>query len=318
LEFARVLRQELDQYNIVLLDSAWTAYGVISGYECKRANIPYLIYAHGAFSSISLQKSWFKKKVWWRIFDKTLYAKADAVIALTDAETRDIQTMGVSTPVMQIPNGVDVGIFSRPEPGDILEKQYPQIIGRRIILFLGRLGPGKGLNLLIPAFKQVNIRFPDTILVLVGPGDKGYERFVKKLIHKHKLENASLLTGLVIGTKKVNWLHSTDVFVLPSYGEGFSMSTLEAMASGVPVVITQTCNFPEVEKHNAGIITDTEVNSIAEGICQILHDRSAAFQMGQNGKNLVATQFSWQDISRETATFSQKIIKKHNIRIQQW
>lgn len=307
-ELFQFLRHNVSLYDIVLLDSGWTSYGVLSGFECNRAGVPYLIYAHGCHSPMHLRKSLFKKKLWWWAFDRSLYNRAAATVALSKAEISYLCSMGVVTRIEHIANGVEMDALENAETREAIDLQFPQIRGKRIVLFLGRLEPIKGLDLLIPAFVKVHQKFPKAILVIAGPDDRGYIKVVRHLIQQCNLMKDVLLTGLVTGAKKVGLLRSAEAFVLPSYGEGFSMTALEAMACGKPVILTQACNFPEVEEFHAGLLVESNSCSIAGGICQILQDRSGGSQMGHNGKKLVIERFSWQDIARKTDDLCRNIL----------
>jgi len=161
---------------------------------------------------------------------------AAAVQALTEEEKRSIHRFGVSAPVVTIPNGVSLEDFLDLPSGEVFEQDYPHLQGKIVILYLGRLHPLKGLDLLIKATRLLAIQRKDVHVVIAGPDTEGYRKAA---------------------------LSRADIFVLPSYAEGFSMALLEAMASGLPVVITPQCHLPEVAHAKAGFVVEPQAEALA-------------------------------------------------------
>jgi glycosyltransferase involved in cell wall biosynthesis len=216
---------------------------------------------------------------------------------LTSKEASQIRAQGIKAPVVVVPNGLDVDDFSRPERLDV-SIQTPWISGlakkRRRVLFLGRIHPKKGLDLLLSAWAGLGGLQKNWELVIAGPDEKGHLNEIKKLAGGLGLEDSIHFTGPVTGEVKNALLYSADLFVLPSYSEGFPMSLLEAMACGVPVVATRACNFPDVSTQQAGWECEATVPSVLEVLKHSLSESDLALrQRGENGRRLVQERYTW-------------------------
>ena len=99
---------------------------------------------------------------------------------------------------------------------------------------------------------------------------------------------------MLLGEDKLAALRDSDLFVLPSYSENFGIAVVEAMACGLPVVISNRVNiWREVAEAGAGVITDCEPSQVAEAILKLVDDRGLRMKMGKNGKRLVEENFTW-------------------------
>jgi len=307
-ELRAQVRARLPRTDVVLLSSSWTSYGIATGTECRRAGTPYILYAHGSYDPARLRRGWLKKKFWWWAFDRRLYDHAAAVIALTKAEVEQIRTMRVKTRTDQIPIGVDTVQLTVRTSRAELEERYPELRGHLIVLFLGRLHPIKGVDVLIKSFARVRLRVPKALLVIAGPSEGSYAEEIYRFVRDQNLEDAVLLTGEVRTLDKASLLHEAAVFCLTSYGEGLPAAALEAMYCGTPVVLSEGCNLPEIEEVGAGYVTNLDPHRVADAIITLLQDDKAREQMGENGRRLVSERFTWREVARKTAALCEDIL----------
>ncbi|MBL7144465.1 MAG: glycosyltransferase [Phycisphaerae bacterium] len=301
------VRQALPNTDIVLLSSSWTSYGVAAGIECRRAGIPYILYAHGCYDPVRLRKGRLKKLLWWFALDRKLYKHAASVIALTKAEVKQIKSMGVKSRIEQIPIGANVDQLKIKTPQAELERKFPQLTGRPIVLFLSRIESIKGVDLLVKSFAEVHVRVPDAILVIAGPHETQYARKIRDLIRDIRLSDSVILTGEVTSEDKAALLNRASVFCLTSHGEGLPAVVLEAMYCRTPVVISQGCNLPEVEHAQAGCVTNLDPSTIAHKITTLLLDGQSRSKMADNAKRLVDKQFTWPKVASKTAALCERI-----------
>jgi glycosyltransferase involved in cell wall biosynthesis len=173
------------------------------------------------------------------------------------------------------------------------------------VLFLGRIGPQKGLDLLIPAFSKVAKTHRDVHLVLAGPDGKGYCSQVLQWVKDAGLKDRVTFTGYVPAELKLAAYVDSDVYVLPSYGENFGATVTEALACRSPVVISDHVNIcDEIGRAQAGVIVQCGVESLAEGIARVLDNAGEAESMGQRGRALVEREFTWEvALGRLTAVY---------------
>ena len=119
---------------------------------------------------------------------------------------------------------------------------------------------------------------------------------------------------MLVGEDKASALRESDVFVLPSYSENFGMAVVEAMAAGLPVVITKGVGISkEVESAGAGLIVEKDVNQVAEAILKVLQNLETAHQMGKAGRKLVEKEFSSEKVTEKFMEEYDKIIKNDKV-----
>jgi glycosyltransferase involved in cell wall biosynthesis len=177
--------------------------------------------------------------------------RAAAIHALSEAERRALEEFGVDCPVRVIPNGAPPRLFELPRGREPAERFWPALRHRRIALYLGRLWSEKGLDILPEAWLRAR-RGNEWTLVLAGPDYRGYEPVLRARIAALGVESTVLLTGAVEGDRKDALFGAAELFVLPSHGEGFSMSLVEAMAAGVPSLYTAECALPALAQCGGG------------------------------------------------------------------
>jgi glycosyltransferase involved in cell wall biosynthesis len=180
-----------------------------------------------------------------------------------------------------------------------LDQSFRALPEEKTILFVGRLHPIKGLDLLIQAYAQVCQEISDPVrLVLVGP-DQGSREILSRLATALGVRDRVVFTGPLFGPEKEAILWSADLFVMPSLTEGFSVAVLEAMAHRLPVIITDTCNFPEVVSEQAGLVVSRDVGRLARSLAVLLRDEERRKAMGRRGRHLVKKCFTWDSIAAQ-------------------
>jgi poly(glycerol-phosphate) alpha-glucosyltransferase len=224
-----------------------------------------------------------------------LLDRAARIQCLTRREVEQVRARGVRAPCVVIPNGVWCRDATARTGGKA-----------RALLFLGRLHPKKGLDLLIQAFAGLASEHPDVRLVIAGDdGGSGYGRQVRHMAERTGLPVASgegagqdgrariCFVGEVRGEQKEAWLARSHAFLLASYSEGLPVAVLEAMAHALPVVVTDACNVPEVADAGAGFVVAPDAGRLAEGIARLLTDDALRARCAANARRLVEERFAW-------------------------
>jgi Glycosyltransferase len=196
---------------------------------------------------------------------------------------------------------VTAGLF----PKRLREFQVP------IILFMSRIEPKKGLDLLIPALETILGSGIEFHFILAGsnPQDADYETQIKVQIHNSRLAKYTTITGFVSGDLKVELLTKADLFVLPSYYENFGIAVAEAMAAGVPVVISDRIHIAEdIQQAEAGWVGPLEVGAIANSIKSALLNPQERQRRGLNGKEYAKKHYNWEAIAQQTIDAYQQIL----------
>ena len=279
--FKQALRRQVNNFDIVHIHSIWN-YPTDSAMRiCKDSNVPYVVSPQGSLSSWAMRHKRLRKKLAY-FGERNLFNAAAAIHAVSPQEAREAKINRITASCSVIPNGVEPDIFENIAPDHELRRKLDLEPDTRLLLFLARLHPKKGLDILADAFARFSQNNNKWILIIAGSdaGD-GYQQQVQKLFRNAGVENRCRFIGEVCGTKKLELLLSVDAYVLPSYTEGLPISVLEAMAAGLPVIITSECNILEVKEYNAGRVIAVDADALANAFHDILNTPEYLIQMGK-------------------------------------
>lgn len=268
----------------------------------SRLGVPVVVSPHGTLPHGTGRTG--IKQLWDRLLGQRLLPHFDRVIALTATEADDARAIwagcGVALPderISIVPNGVHLDDFAALPPGGPFRARW-ELGDGPVVLFLGRLHERKGLQLLIPAFARVVRDAPGARLLIVGP-DEGMLPALQAQVRTHELAGHVIFTGLLTGADKLAALAAADVFALPAVGEGFSMAVLEAMACGLPVLLTPGCNFPEAAEAGAGLIVAREVDALQAALHSLLTGSDHRAGMGHRARALVEAHYTWPQVAAQ-------------------
>ncbi|KAA6464906.1 glycosyltransferase [Acidobacteria bacterium AB60] len=223
-------------------------------------HVPYFVYTHGMLDPWFNQRfpfKHFKKSLYWRLHMRRDLDEAAGVIFTCEKEME--RSISAFFPFQW--RGLVAPLGIAEPPGDHaaqlaeIHTRFPQLRGRRFLLFFGRVHPKKGCELLVHAFAQVAREAPNLQLVIAGPSDAPYLNLLQKKLTQAGLDNRTLFTGMVTGSLKWGLLRGADAFVLPSHQENFAIATIEAMAVDTPVLISDKVQiWPDVLRCGAGLV----------------------------------------------------------------
>lgn len=293
-QLAQWLRANIRDYDVVHLHGLFNYPNTVAARIAARANVPYILRPCGMLDPWCLRQSRIKKRAYLKLFDERTLLRAAAVSFTTQEEARVSYKVKGQAHGVVIPLGVNMdeeGSF----PAD--ELTFPENI--KIILFLSRLDPKKGLDLLLPALARLKTIRDDFFVVIAGNGRTAYETQIKQDIEAQGLEDIVKLVGFVEGSRKIGLLKQAACFVLPSYQENFGVSVAEAMSVGCPVVISDQVNIhEEVSAAQAGRVVPCDAGQLFVALNELLDDKASRHKMGRNGQALVEEQYSWARISK--------------------
>lgn len=294
--FRRLLASSLG----VHVHGLWQQSSAVAAPLARNTGKPYLISAHGMLESWALRSKRWKKSLYMALVERANLQGATCLHALTQSECEDYRRLGLHNPVAVIPNGVEVPTYVSEHK---FLDQFPNLRGKRLILFLGRIHFKKGLDILCQAWARLHAQWPETQLVLAGPDFEGTQAQIEQLIADLHLSRRVTFTGMLAGELKWSALAASEVFVLPSYSEGLSVSVLEAMGAARPVIITENCHLPEVAHHGCGWVIQPNVDELQAALSESLRLSSTEREeLGGRGKQLVASRYSWEVIGRQMSS----------------
>jgi glycosyltransferase involved in cell wall biosynthesis len=309
---ARALRQEIKGFDLVHVHSLYFFHDLVSGRYCRIFGVPYLIQPHGSLDPfIYWHHRWRKRFMEWGFQNRTI-RKASAIL-FTTAEERELAApFTFGTPGVVVPLGIDADEFAvMPEPGSF-RRRHPEIGDKRIILFFGRINFKKGLDILAKAYGAVARRRQDVHLVIAGPDNEGWGARVRTWLSEEGVLGRTTFTGMLLGPDKLAVLRDASMFVLPSYTENFGLAVIEAMAVGLPIIISDKVNiWREVESAGAGKVVPCEAGKLTEAILDLLDKPEMAREIGQKGQALVRDEFHWPDIALRLQETYAILIERH-------
>ena len=226
LGFAPSLQRELQQHSpdVVHLHGLFTWSSHLASSAARRGT-PVLVAPHGMLAPWALGRSAWKKRLFLAMVEAKNLRRASCFHALNEAEARHIRAFGVRQPIVILPNGIASKVLDAPPVSSRLEEFFPDLAGRRRMLFLGRIDPVKNLVGLVQAWGALHregaLARNDWVLVLAGPDWRGHRRVVEEVVRQQGLEGVVSFTGPLQGEIKQAALEQSDAFVLASFTEGF-------------------------------------------------------------------------------------------------
>ena len=254
------LRQHGDNYDRVIVHGLWQYVSFAAWRRYARTSTPYFVFPHGMLDP------WFKRtfplkhlKKWlyWPWAEYRVLRDASAVIFTSEEERLQAQQSFWLYRCREkiSPLGINAPAPLSVQPSQKFFGQFPISRDKKVLLFLGRLHPKKGCDLVIDAFRKLNPA--NTVLVLAGPDQIGWE----KELRARAEDLPVVFTGMLQGELKQAAFARADAFILPSHQENFGMSVVEALAAGLPVLISNRVNiWREVEGDHAGYVETDDLS----------------------------------------------------------
>jgi glycosyltransferase involved in cell wall biosynthesis len=298
LPLANALREKIKVFDIVHIHSLYLFHSMISGYYCRKFNIPYLIRPHGTLDPFIYKRHRYRKFIIESLFENKNIKNAAAIHFTSEKEKALAASYIFKTPSIVIPNGLNVIDYKSLPVLGMFRSCYPETLGKKIILFFGRINFKKGLDILVRSFAKIAKARDDVHLVITGPDNEGFGDKVRGWLKEQGILDRATFTGMLLDKEKLSVLRDADIFVLPSYSENFGISVIEAMACGIPVVISDKVNiWREVVLNGAGKVAACDSDRFADMISYLLDNPEEARLMGKNGKTLAIERFQWSSVA---------------------
>lgn len=294
------LLQDIDsrslKIDIAHLHGVWSPIVAAMGSALRKRRIPYVVSSHGSFSPGIRQRQVVRKWGFRVLFGLRLVNKSLFVHIHSQDEARDAQDFGVTAPIFVAEQGVSRDAIPSGLTANWLADKFPQHKSSFKMLFLGRLDPWhKGIDRLLEAVSIARAEVPNIVLFLVGPKKRRYSSEIPRLITKLGLSDHVVLVGPLYDPQdKYSALISSDLFVLTSRFEGFPLTVLEALACGVPVLVTKGTNAGGMlADKRAGIVCEGRAKEIASAIVKAASTPDQLRSMAARGMELVKSQ-TWE------------------------
>ncbi|MBU1820219.1 MAG: glycosyltransferase [Bacteroidetes bacterium] len=299
MEMYAYLKAHLHEFDIVHIHGIWH-FGSLAPFLFKH-RVPIVITIHGLLDQWAIGHHKWKKDLVTALYQKRILKKADLIHINNADEQGDVSRYLGYQPknLVTIPNGIRMEEFAILPAKGIFREHFGIPRDKKLILFMGRLNIKKGLDLLLPAFADyVNSR-QDAVLVLAGPDD-GYQATVEAFIEDNQLQESIKLVGMLTGDVKKAALSDADIFALPSYSEGFSIAVLEAMAAGVPALVSGRVGFDNaIEEHSAAVVVPLTHEGVRDGLFLVLGNSEHRNQLVNNALKMLQNKFDIRAVARK-------------------
>ena len=307
-ELFRYLQQHIRDYDVIHCHGLWH-FGVLAPFLLNRS-VAKVVTIHGVLDRWTYAHNNWKKQIIDTLAQKAFLRRANLIHLYNTNEREDLlRYLGYPHPnVVIIPNGVKMSDFAQLPPKGTFRRAFNLPANRKMVLFMSRLNAKKGLDLLLPAFRDYVRQHPDTVLVLAG-GDDGYAATTRQFIEQHNLGDSVRMVGMLTGDDKKAALADADLFTLPSYSEGFSIAVLEAMAAGTPTLVSDRVGFGEtIREHEAAGLVELTPDGVRAGLERLLGNNALRQRISRNATDLLRAQYDIDIVAKRLLDEYAKIV----------
>ena len=301
LPFAKWLDGHVSDYDLVHIHSVFNHSSISAARSCRKREVPYIVRPLGTLDPWGMSQKSFRKKLFWFGGLKQLLSGAAAIHYTSEPEQRAVEeTLGLKHGAV-IHLGVEDGESSGSGDRQLLRSEFPTLRTHPFVLFMSRLHPKKGLENLLKAFLALvdQEEFSDWRLMVAGDGSPEYARTLKQLTSSNAAEEQILFTGWLDGGMKEAVLREASLLALPSHQENFGLCVMEALARGVPVLISPQVNLaPQIENAGAGWVSELDGAQLKSTLAEALRSKQERTARGMAGQTL-AKAFAWPIIARQ-------------------
>lgn len=285
----RALRREANAAEVVHNHGLWMMPNVYPGWAVRGTTCRLVMSPRGMLSAWALRQSVWKKRLMWFLGQERFLHAAHCLHATSELEYQEIRDAGLRAPVAIIPNGVDIPAEPNGFGG-----------GPRRLLFLSRLHPKKGIDILLHAWQRIEPRFPEWELQIVGASDPpGYQEQMERLSHSLGIRRA-YFPGPVFGPDKTRMFQQAELFVLPTHSENFGLAVAEALAHGLPAIVTKGAPWSGLETRDCGWWIEQGIDSLADCLQSALALSPADLRdKGCRGREWMEQEFSWNKVGQK-------------------
>ncbi len=295
--FARWLIDNVSRYDVVHIHAVFNHACLAAARACRKRNIPYIVRPLGTLVPWSMNQKPIRKSLFWHVVGRRMLSNAATVHYTALAEQQATETSLCLNHGTVMPLGVDTDSLNVKDTQSSVS-EIPRLAGHPYVLILSRLHPKKGLDIFLQAFLSVVDRpeFAAWRLVLAGDGPTEYVELLREKISSHKAKESVLFSGWLEGDLKINVLRHAALLALPSHHENFGLCVMEALACGVPVLVSPHVNLAAaVSQAGAGWIVPVQKEPIELALIDAFSRSAERDKRGKSGRDL-SLQFSWKHI----------------------
>ncbi|KOY50658.1 glycosyltransferase [Polaribacter dokdonensis] len=277
--------------------------------RAKKHKIPYVVSPHGMLEDWSLSHNKLIKYLALFIYQRKDIARSSCIHVTAKSEMQSVKKLGFTNPIAIIPNGIDLTKF----PIYYEKHNKHEKIKKKSFLFLSRIHPKKGLEMLIDAWSQIEHDNKEQwVIKIIGNGETEYiQSLMNRIVNKNLTDSIQILPPIFDDKLKYEAYKTADVFVLPTHSENFGIVIIEALACEIPVITTKGAPWHDLIIEKCGWWIDVGTEPLKRALLEVLNKSNFDIKkMGANGRNLVEKKYSLEIVTRKTLDMYSWILNK--------
>ena len=307
---AQALSEETPRFDVVHIHSLYLFTTLAAGFYARRHRVPIILRPHGSLDPYLYPRHRWRKRVVETLYQNHLFKRAAAIHYTTAEERKLAAPYTFNRPGFVVPLGLNIEDYRPLPPRGTFRERFPETRDKSILLFLSRINFKKGLDILAKAYGKIARQRDDIHLVIAGPDNDAFKPEVETMLTSAGVRDRTTFTGMLVGDDKLAALHDADLFALPSYTENFGIAVIEAMACGLPVVISDKVNiWREIKEGGGGEVEPLDPDRFASRIIDMLADRDRLKSYGEHGIETVSNLFNWSTIGERLEQAYQAIVE---------
>lgn len=310
---SRWLSANVSNYDLVHIHAVFSHSCLAAARACRRHGVPYVVRPLGTLDPWSLRQKRFRKCLFWYGGVKRMLQGAAAIHYTTVDERQLAEALPRLPTGVVIPLGVDEELLRPAASSSSFRQEHKALEQSPYVLMLGRLHPKKGLEPFIECFLRLTNRppFRNWKLVLAGEGDGAYTAKLKRLVVCGGGDDRVVFAGWLGGDDRIAAIREAALLALPSYQENFGLSAVEALACGVPVLVSEFVNIADaIREEDAGWVTGLDQADLSRTLADALVSEDERLRRGAGGATLVRKRYTWSAVARQLSDLYRTITTK--------
>ena len=315
-DLGRACRTDVAKYDIVYISATWTYPYVAAGWSARHADVPYVVCPRGSFMEWSMGRKWLKKRIYLQLVERRFTEAASAIHCTSEMELEQIEQWKFKSPAVLIPNGVDLSPYQRLPSRGSLRQALRIPASAPVSLYVGRMHAMKRIDRTVEAFSSVVRTLPGAHLILVGPDEDGSGERARRWVTQHGLSDCVHFTGGLAGDQLLQAYVDSDLLVLLSHRENFGMVVVEAMAAGLPVLLSSNVGLAsDVQNAGAGVVVDADSPQVETAWLGLLASQEQRNSMAGAARQIAQSRFSSEAAAQQMSDLFERIIARHRTRL---
>jgi glycosyltransferase involved in cell wall biosynthesis len=297
----RALAREVPRYDVVHIHTLFSFPQFAAYRQAIRHGIPYIVAPCGALDPYLRRHGWLRKAIVHVLWQRDMLNRASALHLRSEEEVSLVADVAPAVPRVVISNGIRCAEYSELPSGSEFRRRYLGGDDGPLVMNIGRLSYKKGLDILIRAFAILSKDVPGCWLAIVGPDDEGLTPRLQALAEREGIASRVVFTGMLRGEDKLAALATADVWALSSHSENFGIAVAEALAAGLPVVISPAVNIaPDIAEAGAGVVCELTAQAFAAEITALLRNDSRRAELSTKAREYVK-RWDWDVVGPQLA-----------------